>query len=130
MADRANWFVTPGAHHVQVATANTARDGTGTLGTGPAGVAGGRRIVRAIAIATGNTTAGMVRVFRSLDGGTTKRLFAEIQVVAVTVSATVMAFAGELPVLPGTILRDANDILYVSTHNAETFNVFFEYLDQ
>lgn len=117
-----------------VATANTARDGTGTItDVTPAGVAlTALQASRIKIVATGTTTAGMVRIF-GFDG-TTQRLMHELTVAAVTPSGTVKAaIAGasdgvlsadgyltiELPfggTAAGTIQK-----IGVSTHNAEAF---------
>lgn len=110
-----------------ISTANTNRDGTGTLGTVLTGVAAGT-VVRDVTIqAAGTTTAGMVRLFVSLDGGTTKRLIHEISITAATPSATVKAFRTVIyfdgVTEKSLVLPNASAILYASTHNAESFNV-------
>lgn len=122
MATSANYASTPVGGQVQISTANTARDGTGTLGTLLTGAASGTRVDDIVIKATGTTTAGMVRFFLSLDGGTSKRLLYEVPVSAVTPSATTQTFSATLSGL-GWVLPNANAILYVSTHNAETFVV-------
>lgn len=114
---------TPVCGHGQVSTANTNRDGTGTLVTlYTAGTNGGRvEYIRAKAAVT--TTAGMVRIFLSTDSGTTKRLWAEIAISAVTVGASTQSAEGEYrPTLP--LVLPASAILYASTHNAEAINCF------
>lgn len=115
-----------------ISTANTNRDGTGTLGTvytARAAANGGKgaRIDGITICATGTTTAGMVRIY--VDNGTA-RLIREIAVSAITPSGTVKAFT-----IPASEGADANgflalglilqpgDILKASTHNAETFVV-------
>lgn len=104
--------------------ANTARDGTGTLITVATGASGGSVIEHLRYQYDVTTTAGMVRWFYSLDGGTTKRLLFEQEVPAVTVSATQRAASGELPMTPPLPLNDASAILYASTHNGENVCVF------
>ena len=123
---------------VTISTANTNRDGTGTittLWTAPAFVdatnPGGSRIERVIVQATGTTTAGMVRLFVSSDAAANTAsntfLYEEIPVTAATPSTTVQAFSVALqavtyqtvfPIIigPGCTLR-------VSTANAESFVV-------
>lgn len=108
---------------IQIATANTNRDGTGTLGTLVTGTASGVVIEGVTVKATGTTTAGCVRFFISTDSGTTKRLIAEIVVNAVTPGASAVTFVSEVPQLAGLVLVATSSILYASTHNAETFNV-------
>jgi hypothetical protein len=125
MAQIPQYAATPKVGIAVISTANTSRDGTGTIGTVFSAGASGSRIDRIIVNATGTTTAGMVRLF--IHDGTNARLFREISVSAATPSGTVQAFSafmssqnaqdiGHLPlVLPtGYSLR-------ASTHNAESF---------
>ncbi len=118
-------FVTvPRFEQVQISTANANRDGTGTIGSLITGVAEGTLINRILVKATVTTTAGMIRLYMSTDGGTTKRLWRELTVAAVTPSATVAAWEGEIDfnVMP-LVLRDGSHQISVSTEKAETFNV-------
>lgn len=105
-------------------TANTARDGTGTLITVVTGAAGGSLVDRVAYQYDVTTTAGMLRLFHSLDGGTTKRMIAELDVAALTVSATQKAASGEIQFVPPIPLNDASAVLYASTHNGENVCVF------
>lgn len=107
----------------QISTANTARDGTGTLGTVLTGGADGYRVDAIVVKATGTTTAGMVRLF--IDNGSTVRLWQEVSVTAATPSATVKTFEAELRSVDGTALIALPNayVIKASTHNAETFNV-------
>lgn len=111
---------------IQISTANTNRDGTGTLGTTTTGTTDGVVIEKITIKATGTTTAGMVRFFVSTDTGTNKRLIDEIYVSAITPSGTVPAFVAEVPSLVGLVLKSTDSILYASTNNAETFNIIVE----
>ncbi len=116
----------------QVSAANTNRDGTGTLVTLLTAGANGARVERITIEAAVTTTAGMVRFFVSVDGGTTKRLWREVPVTAITPSATVAAFTSSINTALYTLpllLLPASAILYASTHNAEAMNVFAEYGD-
>ena len=133
MATAAQYATTPIVEYAQITAANTNRDGTGTtvlVTSGPTTAQGagvGKRIARVIVKATGTATAGMVRFFISTDGGTTKRLLAELPVTAVTPSGSVAAFSQPVPDLEGVVLQgqvaSASCQLYASTHNAETFNI-------
>ena len=104
------------------ATANSGRDGTGTLATILTAGTDGSRVDRIVITATSTTTAGMVRLY--ISDGTNIRLWKEIAVTAITPSATVLAFTATvtspdtypLLVLPGTYL------LRASTNNAESFD--------
>lgn len=122
MASTGNYAGTPRAALAQVSTANTARDGTGTLASIITGVASGTRVDDLRIQATGTTTAGVIRLFLSLDGGTTNRLIREILVPAVTPSTSVEAWGTSLANL-GILLPNANAVLRASTNNAETFNL-------
>jgi hypothetical protein len=138
MATAPTFASTPKGFQVQIGIktsgANTARDGTGTLGgsdptmwLGPTGVAAGTRIMELVVQAIGNTSDGSVCVFFSPDGGTTKRLVDEIIVTANVVSAVTWAFRASRK-YENLILPDASASLYYttqvsSTSPANTFNV-------
>lgn len=133
MATTAQFTAQPTLEITPISTANTGRDGSGTItavavapstGAGP-GV--GKRISRVVVQATGTTTAGMIRFFLSLDGGTTWRLYAEAPVTARTPSGTVDAFRTEVEALVGLMLPGGNLArLGAAPHNAETFVVTVE----
>lgn len=110
----------------QVTTANTARDGTGSPTQLAQGGANGSRIDMVLIMGVGTVTAGMIRLFLSLDGGTTKRLLAEIPVTPTTPSGTVAGFTYTwvFNSAEPLFLPDTSAILYATTHNTETFNVF------
>lgn len=128
MAATPSFAATPKLGIVNISTANTNRDGTGTIGTVLSAGASGSR-VRGLAVkATGTTTAGMVRIY--LHDGTTARLWREIPVSAITPSATVESFGAYLneatnPELFPLALPSGWS-LRASTHNAESFNVAAE----
>jgi len=105
----------------EISTANTNRDGTGTLGTIVTAGAQGSRVDLVRVVAEGTTTAGVVRIF--LHDGSTFFLVKEILVSAVTPSVTVEAASLEWqPTEP--IVLPTSWTLRASTNNAETFNVF------
>lgn len=122
MASSPNYAASPSNGALaQISTANTARDGTGTLGTVFMAGASGGRIDKLLIQATGTTTAGMVRLF--LDNGVGAiRMVKEVPVLAITPSATIPAWQAEVTFDIGLELQ-ANAILKASTHNAESFNV-------
>lgn len=125
MSTAANYASTPKCGIGQISTANTNRDGTGTIGTIFTAGASGSRIDAISLKAVGTTTAGMVRLF--IHDGTNARLLTELPVTAITPSATLPAWEAQLntnsmsQVLP--ILLQSGHSLRASTHNAETFNV-------
>jgi hypothetical protein len=124
MATQASYASRPRCEVGQVSTANTARDGTGTIVSIFAAGLEGSRIDQIRIHATGTTTAGMIRLF--IDDGTNTRLWKEIPVIASTPGASTPAWSAnvasqvdlELPlVLPAT------HSLRAATNNAETFNI-------
>lgn len=124
MATTPSFAATPRVDAIAIATANTARDGTGTIGTAFTAGASGSRIERIRIQATVTTTAGVVRLF--LHDGSTYFLLKEILVTAITPSTTVAAFSAEVDssVLSQLTLLESGWSLRASTHNAENFNVF------
>lgn len=125
MATNANYAATPKVGIGQVTTANTNRDGTGTIATIFTAGASGSRIdaINLKAIAT--TTTGMIRLF--IHDGTNARLLTELPVLAVTPSGTAPSWETQLntntftQVLP--LILPTGYSLRASTNNAETFNV-------
>ena len=119
MATTPAYAPTPATAQVQIATANTARDGTGTLGTLISAGASGSRVDDIDICATGTTTAGVIRMF--VSDGTNHRLVREILVVGIMPSTTLEAFRVTLRNL-GIVLKSGWSLRF-STHNTETFNV-------
>ena len=103
------------------ATANTARDGTGTITTVHAAGASGTRIDDIYIVSTGTCTAGVIRLFLSPDGGTTNKLWQEILVTATTPSVTQAVWSYTL--LNQGLTIPTGYSLRASTHIAEAFNV-------
>lgn len=122
MSTQAQYASTPRAAVGQVSTANTNRDGTGTIVTVFTAGASGSRIDDIVVTATGTTTAGMVRLF--VHDGTNARLWQEVPVTAVTPSGTVAAFTASL--LNQALILPNGWSLRASTHNAETFNAIVD----
>lgn len=124
MAANPNFAAVPRNANAIVNTANTARDGTGTIATVFTAGASGSRLDRVRIQATGTTTAGVVRLF--LHDGTNARLFREILVTAVTPSTTVEAWSAEVDLAQaGTPIQlPTGWSLRAATNNAESFNVF------
>lgn len=133
MATTAQFTAQPNIEYSQLTTANAARDGTGTIvtiATGPSATAAagvGERITRITVQATGNTSAGVIRFFLSLDGGTTNRMILEKLVPAISPSTSVSAFRMEVNELVGMVLPGGGQaVLRASTNASETFNVVVE----
>lgn len=119
MSTTAQYAATPRAALGQVSTANTNRDGTGTLASIFTAGASGSRVDDIYIAATGTTTAGVVRLF--LYDGTNNRLWQEILVTAVTPSTTVQVWNYSL--FNQALILPTGYILKASTNNAETFNI-------
>lgn len=125
MATTPAYAATPRNGMAVVSTANTNRDGTGTIGTIFSAGASGSRIDKIIIKAQGTTTAGMVRLF--IHDGSNARLFDEVLVQAITPSATVLSFQAVLAANQITVelplIIPSGYSLRASTHNAESFNI-------
>jgi hypothetical protein len=120
MATQPAFATTPRIGMGQVSTANTNRDGSGTLVDIITGVAAGTRIAEVVVNATVTTTAGMVRLY--LFDGTNNRLFDEVAIAAATPSASVKATRVSVT-YANLVLPSASWKLKASTHNAEAINV-------
>lgn len=120
--------LTPIVGAAAISTANTNRDGTGTIGTVITGGTEGTRISRITVKATVTTTAGMVRLYIGDDAGTPNiRLWREIVVTAITVAAATAGFVYVMNLTgESALILPPNYTLRASTHNAEAFNVFAE----
>lgn len=119
MATAAQYASTVQNAQAQISTANTNRNGTGTIATVMTGATNGTRIDDIYIVATGTTTAGVVRLF--ISDGSNVRLWQEILVSAVTPSTTIAVWSAAL-INQGLILESGWS-LQASTNNAETFNV-------
>ncbi len=120
MATTAQFTATPKVGVAVISTANTGRDGTGTLGIVFTAGASGSRIERVQIKAQATTTAGMVRLF--VHNGTTSYLLTEIQVAPATPSGTLSAYEATF-VFDGGLVIPTGYSLRASTNNAESFNV-------
>ncbi len=103
-----------------MSTANTNRDGTGTIVDVLTGVAAGTKVNEIVVQATSSTTAGFVRLY--YYDGTNTRLYREVAVTAATPSGTVAAFRTSLT-FDNLVLAGSTHKLQASTHNAESFNI-------
>lgn len=114
------FYTVPYAAQVTFNTANTARDGTGTLATIVDNSGGSTpiRIDRIRLAATGTTTAGKIRWF--WDDGTNKYYYTGFDVQAITASATVEPWQLVLNFPRGLIVK-AGWKLRFTTHVGEAF---------
>jgi hypothetical protein len=111
---------------VVISTANSNRDGTGSLGTvitaGASATYKGCKIESLTIKATGNTTTGTVRLF--LYDGTNTKLLTELRIPAVTQTSTEPAFEQTIDL--GNFHLQAGWLIKASTENAESFAVSAE----
>ena len=112
----------------RISTANTNRDGTGTLATLVTGGANGTRVDRVNMRALSTTTAGILRFYLADAEGTPNiRLIHEIAVSAITPSATVRAggYDNDWVRSDGqpVVIVPSGWTLRVSTEKAESFDV-------
>jgi hypothetical protein len=122
MASTINFANVPRVSGVTISTANTNRDGTGTLGTVITAGANGTRIDRIRAQAIVTTTAGRVRLF--LYDGANYYALEELPIAAATVSATVSGAAADVTfgdLRPLTLPSGWS--IAAGTHNAEDITV-------
>ena len=101
------------------ATANTVRDGTGTITSIFLAGVSGSRIDDIYIISTGTCTAGVIRLF--ISNGTTFFLWQEILVTATTPSTTQAVWSYTL--LNQGLAIPTGYSLRASTNNAEAFNI-------
>ncbi len=113
----------PRTEIVQVSTANTNRDGSGTLSTAVSAGANGSALKRIDVTAVGTTTAGVIRAF--LFDGTSYRLWKERLVAAITPSTSIAVFMDWIDCSrpENELFLGSGRALKFSTHNAETFNI-------
>lgn len=136
MSVQPQYAALPLAPHVNFSTANTNRDGSGAIATLLTARAPGTRVERINVKAAGTTTAGMVRIYKRDSGLTfnadgsvasftagTWRLIGEVQVTAITPSASLATFEGSFAPTNGLNLGPYEQI-GVSTHNGEAFNAW------
>ena len=115
----------PKTGNARFSTANTNRDGSGSLSTAIwTAPAEGSRIDQIQIQATGTTTAGMVRIYL-IDASANIRAFREVKVTAITVDATTRGFSEILRNADGSPIcyLGASESLKFAPHAAEQFDV-------
>lgn len=122
MATTPNFISAPRISQVNVATANTAIDGTGTITELISGGTDGTRVLEIVAQCAATSAAALVNIFLSTNGGTTYRLFDSITIGATTASNTVAARRATLT-YSNLVLADANHRLGVTTTISQSTNV-------
>ena len=125
MANQPQYVGTPKVGMTEIAISNSNRDGSGTVNTVFSAGSSGSRIDAINIKATGNTIAGMVRLF--IHDGSTARLMTEVPVVAITASNTSPSFEIQLNTNTMTqtlpIILQTGYSLRASTQFANSFNI-------
>lgn len=122
MATAPVFIGTPRIDSANVATANTAKDGTGTITTLTTGATNGTRILEIVVKGQVTTAAGNVCIFLSTDSGTTWRLFDEFLQGVVTSSATSSSYRASRS-YANLLLKDGTHRLGVTTTISQSMNV-------
>ena len=113
----------PKCWQVQISTANTARDGSGTIGTLVTAGSNGTRITSLAFKATSTTAAGLINIF--LHDGSNYRFYSSIAVSAVgTVNATTDSEDGTWAAPGNGLDLPSGWSLRVATTIAQELNVF------
>jgi len=112
--------LTPNIGMITISTANTNRDGTGTIGTVLTAGINGTRVDRIEIIAIGNTTNNIVRLF--IDNGSVKKLEKEVLVPLTTPGTTVLTFMSTVS-YPNGLVIPSGFFVDASTNNAESYNI-------
>ena len=117
-----NFASIPRTESVRISTANANRDGTGTITDLWVAPAAGSRIDKLSFMATGTTTAGMIRLYTKK--GSLYSFYKEYQVTAATPSDSALAFNMQISGL--AIILGSGVTLCVSTSKGETFDITAE----
>jgi hypothetical protein len=122
MATNPSFIGTSRLTTVNVATANTAIDGTGTITSLITGAATGTRILEIDAQCAATSAAALVNIFITTDSGSTWRLFDQITITAATSSNTVKANRN-IATYANLVLPDTAARLGVTTTISQSTNV-------
>lgn len=122
MASNPQFVNTARISTVNVAAANTAIDGTGTITELIAGATGGTRVLEIVVKGAATTAAANLNIFLSTDSGTTYRLFDTISVTAVTTGNTTATFRGRTT-YTNLVLASSSHRVGVTSTIAQSTNV-------
>ena len=122
MASTPEFVKTPRIEVVNIATANTATDGTATVTFLIQGASGGTRVLELVAKGAATTAIANVNIFLSVDSGTTWRLFDTISVSAVTSGNATPTFRGRVT-YTNLLLSGTTQRIGVTTTIAQSTNV-------
>lgn len=122
------YTLTPNGKAIAIpATADTSRTAPSNVTAVITGGTNGTLVDGIWFIATGTTTAGMIRIFQRIADAGNYLLIGEVPVTAITPSASVACWKDIWkPTISGYPLNlpwvlPATDKLYITTHNAEAF---------
>lgn len=122
MATTPQFVNTPRIETVNVSSANTAVDGSGTITALIQGATGGTRVLEIVVKGAATSAAANVNLFLSTDSGTTWRLFDTIAVTAVTSANTTPTFRGRTT-YANLVLASSAMRVGVTTTIAQSTNV-------
>jgi hypothetical protein len=106
-----------------LATANTATDGTGAIAPLITGNASGTRVLEIHVKCAATSVAAVINIFLSTDSGTTWRVFDSIIVTAVTQGTTLGGFRS-MVAYDSLLLANTAHRLGVTTTISQSTNVF------
>ena len=121
MASTPEFVKTPRIQTVNVSSANTAIDGTGTITELIAGAVGGTRVLEIAVKCAATSAAANVNIFLTTDGST-YRLFDTISVAAVTTGNTTPTNRVRAT-YPNLVLASASHRVGITTTIAQSTNV-------
>jgi hypothetical protein len=119
MAAAPSFAATVRASAANIATADTSRTAPTNVGTVFTAGSSGSRIDEVNIVATGTTTAGVIRLW--VHTGSTYYLLSEVLVTAITPSATQAVFSSALTY--NNLMLPSGHSLRATTNNSESFNV-------
>lgn len=119
MAAAPNFAATVRASAANIATADTSRTSPTNVGTVFTAGSSGSRIDEVNIVATGTTTAGVVRLW--IFTGSVYYLLSETLVTAITPSTTVAVFSSTSTY--NNLMLPSGHSLRATTNNSESFNV-------
>ena len=122
MAINPSFIGTSRVTQVNVVTANTAIDGSGTITPLISGASTGTRVLEIDAQCAATSAAALINIFITTDSGSTWRLFDQITIAAATSSTTVKA-TRIIATYANLVLPDAATRLGVTTTISQSTNV-------
>lgn len=122
MASTPEFVKTPRINTVNVSSANTAIDGSGTITELIAGATGGTRVLEIVVKGAATSAAANINIFLTTDGGTTYRLFDTISVTAVTTGNTTPTFR-DRTAYTNLVLASSSHRVGITTTIAQSTNV-------